>query len=123
MKGRFELKTVAASGLAAAGAAAGRSPGWALRFLSLALPSERPAVAPAAAKLFAVAGSRSKQPFSEGRPYCLGLVSGYLDLGNYSMVSPVGCLRFGKGYPCNPYGPGSFRLVRFQWNLKVLRPE
>ena len=35
------------------------------------------------------------------------------------MVWPVGFLRFGKGTLAT-YGPGSRRIVKFQWNLKVL---
>ena len=37
----------------------------------------------------------------------------------YSMVWPVGFLRFGNG-TLAIYGFGSCRIVKFQWNLKVL---
>ena len=40
----------------------------------------------------------------------------------YSMDGPVGFLRFGEGTLAS-YGPGSSRIVQFQWNLKVLKPE
>ena len=40
----------------------------------------------------------------------------------YSMDGPVGFLRFGEGTLAT-YGPGSSRIVKFQWNLKVLRPK
>ena len=40
----------------------------------------------------------------------------------YSMDGPVGFLRFGEGTLAT-YGPGSTRIVKFQWNLKVLKPE
>ena len=47
-------------------------------------------------------------------------------LGNvefsYSMVWLVSFLRFGKGTLAT-YGPGSRRIVKFQWTLKVLKPE
>ena len=52
-----------------------RSPGWALCFLSLAQPGERPAAASAPAKPLAAAVLSSKRPFSEGRPHYLGLIS------------------------------------------------
>ena len=40
----------------------------------------------------------------------------------YSMDGPVGFLRFGEG-TLAICGPGSSRIVKFQWNLKVLKPE
>ena len=40
----------------------------------------------------------------------------------YSMDGPVGFLRFGEG-TLAICGPGSSRIVKFQRNLKVLRPE
>ena len=40
----------------------------------------------------------------------------------YSMDGSVGFLRFGEGTLAT-YGPGSSRIVKFQRNLKVLRPE
>ena len=40
----------------------------------------------------------------------------------YSMDGPVGFLRFGEG-TLAIFGPGSSRIVKFPWNLKVLRPE
>ena len=40
----------------------------------------------------------------------------------YSMVWPVGFLRFGEGTLAT-YGPGSRRIAKFHRNLKVLRPE
>ena len=79
-KGRFELKTAAASGSAAAGAAAGGSPGGARNKKQKDQLGEPPSAAPAAAKPLAAVLS-SKRPFSEGRPYFFGLISGYLDLG------------------------------------------
>ena len=36
------------------------------------------------------------------------------------MVWPVGFLRFGEGTHAT-YGPGSRRILKFQWNLKVLK--
>ena len=38
---------------------------------------------------------------------------------HYSMDGPVGFLRFGEGTFAT-YGPGSSRIVKFQWNLKLL---
>ena len=45
-----------------------------------------------------------------------------LEFAGYSMDGPVGFLRFGEG-TLAICGPGSSRIVKFQWNLKVLRPE
>ena len=45
-----------------------------------AQPGERPAAAPAAAKTLPAADSSRKCTFREGRPYSLGLISGYLGL-------------------------------------------
>ena len=91
-KVHFQLRMAAGSVFAAAGAATRRSPGWALCFLSLAQPGERPAAAPAAAKPLAAAGLSPKRPFSEGRPYCLGLISGYLGPSNITIIISQGLL-------------------------------
>ena len=40
----------------------------------------------------------------------------------YSMDGPVGFLRFGEGTLAT-YGPGSSRIVKFLWKMKVLKPE
>ena len=77
-KVHFQLKATTGSVFAAAGAVAGRSPGWASERKQRAQPGERPAAASAPAKPLAAAVLSSKRPFSEGRPYCLGLISGYL---------------------------------------------